>query len=59
MLNLNNISHYGDILAIPFFLLLIIYFFIKKDKTILEYILLTFAFIGLIADIFFTYQFFN
>jgi hypothetical protein len=31
---LNNISHYGDILAIPFFLLGIIYFYKKNPKTI-------------------------
>jgi hypothetical protein len=52
---LNNISHYGDILAIPFFLLGIIYFYKKDPKTITEYILLLFCISGFILDIFFTY----
>jgi hypothetical protein len=52
-----NIIHYGDILAIPFFFLLVIYFLVKKNKTKFEYILLLFTIGGLIADIFFSYNF--
>jgi hypothetical protein len=52
-----NISHYGDILAIPFFLLLVIYFYRIENKNILEYILLYFSLIGLIADVIYTYIF--
>lgn len=51
---MNNIIHYGDILAIPCFGILIYYFLAKKDKTILEYFLLIFAIIGFICDILFT-----
>jgi len=55
---INNISHYGDILAIPFFGLLTIYFYNLKNKTLLEYLLLLFSLAGFILDSFFTYLFF-
>jgi hypothetical protein len=48
-------SHYGDILAIPFFALLTIYFYNIEDKSPTEYILLFFGIIGFIADILYTY----
>jgi hypothetical protein len=54
---LNNISHYGDILAIPFFLLAFLYFYNKKDKTTVEFLLLYFSLGGLLFDIYFTYIF--
>jgi len=54
---INNLVHYGDILAIPFFILLSIYFYRKKNKNILEYVLLIFSVVGTIADILFTSQF--
>jgi len=52
-----NISHIGDIIAIPFFYLLIIYFYNIKNKNLLEYILLLFSISGFILDILFTIQF--
>lgn len=52
-----NFSHYGDILAIPFFVLLIIYFYNIEDKSILEYVLLCFSIGGFILDILYTYIF--
>lgn len=55
MINLNNYAHYGDILAIPFFLLLSIYFYNKNRKTLLEYILFFFAISGFVLDSIFTY----
>jgi len=55
MININNFVYYGDILAIPFFLLLSIYFYNKNKKTLLEYILFFFAISGFILDIIFTY----
>jgi len=55
---MKNLSHIGDILAIPFFLLLTIYFYKIINKTPLEWILFIFVIIGLIADLFFTYIFF-
>lgn len=54
---INNLVHYGDILAIPFFILLSIYFYRKKNKNILEYVLLIFSVVGTFADILFTSQF--
>ena len=54
---LSEIAHYGDMLAIPFFLLAFIYFYKKQNKTSMEYILLAFVLIGLICDIVFTYMF--
>lgn len=53
-----KIIHLGDLLAIPFFLLLTIYFANKPNKTFIEYILLLFCVCGFLADIFFTIQYF-
>ena len=39
---LNYISHYGDIIAIPFFTLLVIYFYNIENKSYIEYILFFF-----------------
>ncbi len=50
-------SHYGDILAIPFFALLVNYFYNIKDKSIIEYVLFYFSISGFILDIFYTYIF--
>ena len=54
-----NLSHYGDILAIPFFLLLTIYFYNLEEKTTMEYIFLFFSFSGFILDVLYTYIFFT
>jgi len=54
-----NISHYGDILAIPFFALLVNYFYNINNKSIIEYVLFLFSIAGLVLDILFTYIFFN
>ena len=50
-------SHYGDILAIPFFLLLVIYFYNIEHKSVIEYVLLFFSICGLIMDTLFTFIF--
>jgi hypothetical protein len=55
----NDLSNYGDILAIPFFALLIIYFYNIKNKSILEYILFYFSIAGFILDTLYTYIFFS
>ena len=55
----NELSHYGDILAIPLFGLLIIYFYNIKNKNLLEYILLFFSISGFILDILYTYIYFS
>jgi len=49
-----DIIHIADILAIPLFLLLIIYFSKKKNKNIIEYILLLFGICGFIIDVYFS-----
>jgi len=54
---MKHLSHYGDILAIPFFALLIFYFHRIEQKTELEMILFLFSIAGFILDIFFTFLF--
>ena len=54
---MDNLAHYGDIIAIPFFLYTFYYFYRKENKKIDEIILMLFVFGGLIADIYFTYCF--
>ena len=52
---ISNLSHYGDILAIPFFALLTIYFYNIEQKSILEYVLLLFSISGFVLDILYTF----
>ena len=52
---LQKLSHYGDMLAIPFFIWLSIYFIMIEEKTTTEYILLLFSIGGTVLDILFTY----
>jgi hypothetical protein len=54
-----NLSHYGDILAIPFFALLVLYFYKIENKTPMEYVLLAFSAMGFVLDIFYTYLFYK
>jgi hypothetical protein len=54
----NNLSHYGDIIAIPFFALLSYYFYNIQDKTTFEYVLFYFSIGGFTADSFYTILFF-
>lgn len=54
---IKNFSHYGDILAIPFFALLVIYFYNIEEKSRIEYVLLLFSISGFILDILYTYIF--
>ena len=51
---INNISHIGDIFAIPFFLALIYYFSNLPDKSVFEYVLFGFSIAGFLLDILFT-----
>ena len=46
-----------DILAIPMFLLMVIYFRNKKDRTNVENVLYLFGLCGLLVDSYFTYTF--
>jgi hypothetical protein len=56
---MQNIIHYADIIAIPMFILLSIYFINKKNKTSIENILMLFAICGAIIDSYFTCHFLN
>lgn len=56
---IKNCSHYGDILAIPFFALLAIYFYLIEHKSKIEYVLLYFSISGFILDILYTYIYFS
>lgn len=51
---LQNLANYGDILAIPFFMLLVRYFYNIKNRTFIENLLLLFSVTALLADILFT-----
>ena len=53
--NTNNLSHYGDILAIPLFILLSVYFYKIEHKSPLEYVLFGFALAGFVLDTLYTY----
>jgi hypothetical protein len=54
-----EVSHLGDMLAIPFFALSLNYFHEKKNKNNLEKVLLFFSLVGLLADIAFTLKHFH
>lgn len=53
----NNLAHYGDLLAIPFFIITIYYFYLIERKTLLEWIIIVFLVICLLGDILFSYIF--
>ena len=50
----NKLAHYGDLLAIPFFIITFIYFYLRENKTPLENLIMLFIFLCLIIDIFFS-----
>lgn len=52
---INDLCHYGDILAIPFFAWLSIYFYNIENKSIVEYILFLFSIGGFIMDLIYTF----
>jgi len=54
---IKNACHYGDMVAIPFFGLLIIYLYHIQHKTAIEFVLLFFSVCGFVLDIFYTYLF--
>lgn len=49
-----KLIHYGDALAVPFFLLLSEYFYLKENKSILEYFFLAFTTFCFFIDLVFT-----
>lgn len=58
MLNKKSISHLGDLAALPFFFLLISYFYYIENKSPFEWILYLFSISAFLADIVFTYIYF-
>ena len=56
--SIKNLSHYGDILALPLFALLTYYFYTLENKNPIEYLLLFFGFTGFVLDGLFTYIYF-
>jgi len=56
---LKKLPHYGDIVAIPFFFLIFLYFLRMPNKGPIEYFILLFNLGALLADLFFTYLYFT
>uniref|UniRef100_A0A6C0DWB0 Uncharacterized protein n=1 Tax=viral metagenome TaxID=1070528 RepID=A0A6C0DWB0_9ZZZZ len=56
-MKIDNINHYGDIMAIPFFAIAILYLYSIDYRNPIENILLFFCISGFILDIFFTFVF--
>jgi len=54
---IHSLTHYGDILAIPFFLALVLYFYRIEDKTFEEYVLFAFSCCGFAIDLLFSVAF--
>ncbi len=54
-----DIERYADLLAIPFWIIAIIYFIKIINKNIIEYILTFFVVMGLICDTYFSLSFFK
>lgn len=50
----NKLAHYGDMLAIPFFTIVLYYFYQLENKTSLEMLIMAFIVIALMCDIAFT-----
>lgn len=57
--NHKSIVNYGDLVAIIGFVVLILYFYNKKNKTKLEKFMFFFVIMGFIADTYFSYNFLN
>jgi len=50
-----KLTHIGDMVAVPFFLLLSIYFYYIEEKTPLEYLLFLFSVSCFLIDVTFSY----
>ena len=51
----NKLTHIGDMIAVPFFILMTIYFYRIENKTHLEYLLFLFSIACFLIDITFSY----
>ena len=54
-----NFAHYGDMIAIPFFIVTLYYFLLIERKTYLEILIIVFLCIALLWDIASTCLFFT
>jgi len=52
-----KLTHIGDMIAVPFFILLTIYFYNIENKTNLEYLLFLFSLSCFLIDVTFSYFF--
>lgn len=52
---LKKIPHYGDIIAIPFFFLMTLYFFQIEERNFMENVFMVLCFGAMLADMLFTY----
>ncbi len=57
-MKLNKLAHYGDLLAIPFFIISLLYFYQIENKSLLEMGIMVFLFIALLFDTFCSILFF-
>ena len=53
-MKIDNINHYGDIMAIPFFAIATLYLYSIDSRSPIENILLFFCISGFVLDLFFT-----
>ena len=51
----NNLTHIGDMIAVPFFVLLSVYFYNLENKTPLENLLFLFSIACFLIDVTFSY----
>lgn len=51
-MQLNKVAHYGNLFAIPFFIITLIYFYKINNKTLLEYAIMIFILIALLFDVY-------
>jgi hypothetical protein len=59
MVTIDELTHIGDIFAVPLFALGIYYFYKIKNKKLIEVILLLFCIIGFMADFIFTISYYK
>ena len=53
----NKLAHYGDMLAIPFYFIVLFYFYQIENKTPLEMLIMAFIFMALMFDVVVTFIF--
>jgi hypothetical protein len=59
LFGIRDAERVADLIAIPFFLLALLYLLQKRNKTLIEWILLLFVYVGFVLDTIFTLDFLN